>query len=203
MQLFFLTIKCCKRTVPVPENAIREYPTLIVRKCFCVGYDCLKINKVVKRCARRSINIASFVSHRPWDGVWIQAKMKASRFCCTAFLVGGPNLINHIRMLQFLPLCHKSALLNRLQLVKPLQLSFKTFLFVFFFRASDFSLVFHASQAFAHILLKKFSYGFVWLWGCVFKSVPILFDMILWSLKKSFTINHNRIIVEVMVAKAK
>lgn len=48
MQLFFLTIKCCKRTVPVPENAIREYPTLIVRKRFGVGYDCLKINKVVR-----------------------------------------------------------------------------------------------------------------------------------------------------------
>lgn len=43
MKLFSLTIKCCKKTVPVPKNAIREHPTLIIRKYFGVGYDCLKI----------------------------------------------------------------------------------------------------------------------------------------------------------------
>lgn len=43
MKLFSLIMKCCKKTVPVPKNAIREHPTLIIRKYFGVGYDCLKI----------------------------------------------------------------------------------------------------------------------------------------------------------------
>lgn len=37
-------------------------------------------------------------------------------------------------------------------------------------------LVFHASQTFSQIQLKKFSYGFVWLWGCVFKYILFNID---------------------------